>query len=363
MDRVESEIEVLKARIMHLEGVIDSLLPLLGSNVEDRLTALESNSSSSSLSASASNVEDDTQLEKKPFEIIWEADDSEGFHSIYVPDGCILVDNVPVEFDGRDEENYVKLDMNGDGDTVLDVYCRVKRDVSGETERWVATFECEEGGADSGGGDAGGGGADESESSAEFRFKVNRFSAYKGDGEACIMASSVVCLHYKTDLGDPEAEANKIDADAPATAEVEVIPEDKATNTKEHWKFTFGIPSGKNGENGKDAAVDVYARDEAPDSTHKNGGTNVSLTPNNGGVAAGFIVWNGNDGENGKDGVDGKNAPDFTFQYPKEIVFNRDGKYKFQNHIYEYNSKTNQHTDINTFTDIAQAVALSSIIT
>lgn len=64
----------------------------------------------------------------------------------------------------------------------------------------------------------------------------------------------------------------------------------------------FTVWNGKDGENGKDAVVNVTQAANGTTDVHKNGGTKVTLTPNNGGAAAMFDVWNGNDGLAGSDG-------------------------------------------------------------
>ena len=64
----------------------------------------------------------------------------------------------------------------------------------------------------------------------------------------------------------------------------------------------FTVWNGKDGENGKDAVVNVTQAANGATDVHKNGGTKVTLTPNNGGAAATFDVWNGNDGPAGSDG-------------------------------------------------------------
>lgn len=119
-------------------------------------------------------------------------------------------------------------------------------------------------------------------------------------------------------------------ADSPVDFSMDVSDED-VTGTQDHpnggVKVTlspsagqgtnFTVWNGKDGENGNDgspgapgkdgndAVVNVTQTANGATDVHKNGGTKVTLTPNNGGAAATFDVWNGNDGSPGAPGRTG----------------------------------------------------------
>ena len=75
-------------------------------------------------------------------------------------------------------------------------------------------------------------------------------------------------------------------------------------NGKDGENGNDGSP-GAPGKDGNDAVVNVTQTANGATDVHKNGGTKVTLTPNNGGAAATFDVWNGNDGSPGAPGRTG----------------------------------------------------------